>query len=46
LLAANTPERGREFLQSMPAPARIAWKVMGRRVFTREYRRISGTDPS
>jgi hypothetical protein len=46
LLAANTPERGREFLQSMPAPARIAWKVMGRRVFTREYRRIYGTDPS
>jgi hemerythrin-like domain-containing protein len=46
LLAANTPERGREFLKSMPAPARIAWKVMGRRVFTREYRRIYGTDPS
>ncbi len=45
LLAANTPERGREFLRSRPAPARIAWKVMGRRTFTREYRRIYGTDP-
>ena len=43
LLDANTPERGREFLRSMPAPARIAWKLMGRRVFAREYRRIYGT---
>jgi len=46
LLAANTPERGREFLQKMPGPARIAWKLMGRKVFAREYRRIYGTDPA
>jgi hemerythrin-like domain-containing protein len=46
LLAANTPERGREFLRSMPVPARLGWKLMGRRVFAREYRRIYGTDPS
>jgi len=46
LLAANTPERGREFLRSMPVPARIAWKVMGRKVFDREYRRIYGVGPS
>jgi hemerythrin-like domain-containing protein len=45
LLAANTPERGREFLKSMPAPARLAWKLLGRRTFAREYRRIYGTDP-
>ena len=46
LLAANTPDRGREFLASTcRLPARIAWKVMGRRVFAREYRRIYGTDP-
>jgi hemerythrin-like domain-containing protein len=46
LLDANTPERGREFLRSMPAPARIAWKLMGRRAFAREYRRIYGTNPT
>ena len=46
LLNANTPERGREFLRSMPAPARIAWKLMGRRMFAKEYRRIYGTDPA
>ena len=46
LLQANTPERGREFLTRMPTPARIAWKLLGRRTFAKEYRRIYGTDPA
>ena len=45
LLQANTPERGREFLTHMPLPARVAWKLLGRRTFAKEYRRIYGTDP-
>jgi hemerythrin-like domain-containing protein len=46
LLAANTAEHGREFLTAMPAAARIAWKLIGRRTFAKDYRRIYGTDPS
>ena len=46
LLMANTPERGREFLGHLPAPARVAWKLLGRRTFAKEYRRIYGVDPS
>ena len=45
LLAANTKERGKQFLAEMPAPARIAWKLVGRRAFAKEYRRVYGTDP-
>jgi hemerythrin-like domain-containing protein len=46
LLMANTPERGREFLAHLPTPARVAWKLLGRRTFAREYRRIYDVDPS
>jgi hypothetical protein len=46
LLDANTPARGREFLARMPAPARVAWRLAGRRAFVKEYRRIYGTDPA
>jgi hemerythrin-like domain-containing protein len=46
LLRANTPERGREFLAQLPTPARVAWKLLGRRTFTKEYRRIYGVDPA
>ena len=46
MLDANSPARGREFLTHMPAPARLAWRLIGRRAFAKEYRRIYGVDPS
>lgn len=46
MLDANTPESGREFLAHLPAPARVAWRLLGRRAFVKEYRRIYGADPS
>lgn len=46
LLDANTPERGQAMLASAPAPARLAWALLGRRAFRREYRRIYGADPA
>jgi hemerythrin-like domain-containing protein len=46
LLDANTPERGKEFIGKSPAPARLAWSLLGRRAFRKEYRRIYGVDPA
>ena len=46
LLRANTPEHGHDFLAKMPRPARIAWSLLGRRAFRKEYRRIYRSDPS
>lgn len=46
LLDANTPERGRAMLARSPRPARVAWTLLGRRVFRKEYRRIYGVDPN
>ncbi|MET0965294.1 MAG: hemerythrin domain-containing protein [Nakamurella sp.] len=46
LLSANSKERGKEFLAVMPRPARIAWKLAGRRAFAKDYRRIYLTDPA
>jgi hemerythrin-like domain-containing protein len=46
LLAANTTERGNEFLAVMPRPARIAWKLVGRRTFVKDYRRVYGKAPA
>jgi hemerythrin-like domain-containing protein len=46
LLDANTAARGREFMAQLPMPARVAWKVVGRRSFAREYRRIYDADPA
>jgi len=45
LLQANTPERGREFLATMPLPVRMLWTVVGRGAFARDHRRIYGADP-
>ncbi|WP_245649737.1 hemerythrin domain-containing protein [Nocardia shimofusensis] len=35
----------RKFLAEMPLPARLAWRLLGRRAFAEEYREIYGTDP-
>lgn len=45
LLDANTPEQGRRMLTHASRPARVAWSLIGRRAFRREYRRIYGGDP-
>lgn len=45
LLLANTPEHNRNFMAGLPLIARIAWPLVGRRAFRREYRRVYGTDP-
>ncbi|WP_040814798.1 hemerythrin domain-containing protein [Nocardia concava] len=41
---ASAAER-RKFLAEMPLTARLAWRLLGRRVFASEYRRIYGVDP-
>ncbi|MGS0687092.1 hemerythrin domain-containing protein [Nakamurella sp. GG22] len=46
LLDANPPELNRAFLGRLPLPARAAWKVLGRRAFAKEYRRIYLADPA
>jgi hypothetical protein len=46
MLAANPPDRGQEFLGRLPVPARIAWKLLGRKAYVKEYRKVYGTDPS
>ncbi|WP_433522652.1 hemerythrin domain-containing protein [Nocardia pseudovaccinii] len=35
----------RKFLADMPFAARLAWRLLGRRAFAKEYRSIYGTDP-
>ncbi|WP_405177720.1 hemerythrin domain-containing protein [Nocardia sp. NBC_01377] len=35
----------RNLLAEMPLPARLAWRVLGRRAFTKEYREIYHTAP-
>ncbi|WP_245717604.1 hemerythrin domain-containing protein [Nocardia jejuensis] len=35
----------RKFLSDMPFAARVAWRLLGRRAFAKEYRSIYGTDP-
>ena len=45
LLDANPPELRRRFLASIPPAARVAWKLLGRRAFTKEYRRIYLAEP-
>ncbi|MEU2088485.1 hemerythrin domain-containing protein [Nocardia beijingensis] len=35
----------RKFLAEMPLPARLAWRLLGRRAFAKEYRAIYRTDP-
>lgn len=43
--AASEADRGK-YLTEMPLIARLAWRLLGRRTFTREYREIYRTDPS
>ncbi|MFI7665656.1 hypothetical protein [Nocardia sp. NPDC049526] len=35
----------RKFLADMPFAAGLAWRLLGRRAFAKEYRSIYGTDP-
>ncbi len=42
ILEEATPWEEREFLGMMPAPARWAWKLVGRSVYNRSRRRIHG----
>jgi len=44
ILDGLTPEQRREFLARMPLPARLAWRLLGRRRFERERRRIYGAE--
>lgn len=44
LLGATAAER-MKFLAEMPLPARLAWRLLGRRAFGKEYREIYGQDP-
>jgi hemerythrin-like domain-containing protein len=45
LLGRTAEERG-AFLANLPLPARLAWRLLGRRRFTAEYRRIHGHAPA
>jgi hemerythrin-like domain-containing protein len=45
LLGTSAQDRA-AFLAQLPLPARIAWRLVGRRRFTAEYRRIYLTAPS
>ncbi|WP_425299457.1 hypothetical protein [Nocardia farcinica] len=44
LLGATAAERTK-FLAEMPLPARLAWRLLGRRAFGKEYREIYGQNP-
>ena len=35
----------KRFLAEMPLPARLAWRLIGKRTYAKEYREIYGTDP-
>src|SRR4051794_17301507 len=40
ILDGRSPEECREFLAKLPRPARVAWRLVGRRKFEKERRRI------
>ncbi|MBD0323142.1 MAG: hemerythrin domain-containing protein [Aldersonia sp.] len=44
LQGVSAAERKR-FLGEMPLPARLAWRLIGKRAYAKEYREIYGTDP-
>jgi iron-sulfur cluster repair protein YtfE (RIC family) len=46
LLLGTTPEQRRDFLAELPLPARIAWRLLGRRAFVTEYTRLYGRAPA
>lgn len=45
ILQGLSNEQQRAFLAEMPVPARLAWRLLGRRTFVKEYRRIFQADP-
>lgn len=45
LHAAAAPDR-RKVLAELPWPARLAWRLFGRRTFDREYRQVYGLGPN
>ena len=46
ILLGTSPEDRTAFLAQLPVPARIAWRLVGRRRFAAEYRRIYGRAPA
>jgi hemerythrin-like domain-containing protein len=46
LLDANPLELRRAFFATIPFAARVAWKLLGRRAFVKEYRRIYLAEPA
>lgn len=45
LMQTASESQRRKLLAEMPPAARLAWRLLGRRSFTREYRAIYRTDP-
>ncbi|MFF2554093.1 hemerythrin domain-containing protein [Nocardia sp. NPDC058058] len=45
VLQGVPPTARRKFLADMPFPARLAWHLLGRRTFAKEYHSIYGTAP-
>ena len=43
ILEGLSPAEGKEFLHNMPFPARIAWRLLGKRAFGKEQRRVYGS---
>ncbi len=43
ILDGLSPAERKEFLHTMPVPARVAWRLLGRRMFAKEMRRIYGS---
>jgi hypothetical protein len=46
ILLGTTPADRAAFLAKLPVPPRIAWRLVGRRRFAAEYRRIYGRAPA
>jgi hypothetical protein len=42
ILDGLDPAERKDFLRTMPLPARLAWRLLGRRMFAKECRRIYG----
>ncbi len=43
ILDGLSPAERKEFLHNMPFPARIAWRLLGKRAFGKEQRRVYGS---
>lgn len=46
ILRSATPEQRARFLAQSPLAARIAWRLVGKRTFDADYRRIYGSAPA